>query len=211
MAYIDWWNRTGPVTLGERFGLNGIKRVALAKGTPGGWWGDWELNYKDQMTFEEYKKALDIDKNPSGLEKAEGGRIDMKPGGIVEPGVTNYGKTATSRKYIEKGIYRRDNGNYRLVANREGAKKLDKTLPKGSTLEDARKALSAWEKANPIKVKWKEGQKIKIITEGPKGKQVNVDICECSIFLSPYQTRPTTFFCMWKPTFINYHPSKSLF
>jgi len=128
------------------------------------------------MTFEEYKKALDIDKNPSGLEKAEGGRIDMKPGGIVEPGVTNYGKTATSRKYIEKGIYRRDNGNYRLVANREGAKKLDKTLPKGSTLEDARKALSAWEKANPIKVKWKEGQKIKIITEGPKGKQVNVDI-----------------------------------
>ena len=21
MAYIDWWNRTGPVTLGERFGL----------------------------------------------------------------------------------------------------------------------------------------------------------------------------------------------
>jgi len=43
MAYIDWWNRMGPVTLGERFGLN------------------------------------------------EGGRINMKPGGIVEPGVTNYG------------------------------------------------------------------------------------------------------------------------
>jgi len=43
MAYIDWWNRTGPVTLGERFGLN------------------------------------------------EGGRINMKPGGIVEPGVTHYG------------------------------------------------------------------------------------------------------------------------
>ena len=24
MAYIDWWNRTGPITLGERFGLNEI-------------------------------------------------------------------------------------------------------------------------------------------------------------------------------------------
>ena len=46
----------------------------------------------------------------------------FKAGGIVEPGVTHYGKTATSRKYIEKGIYQRDNGNYRLVANREGAK-----------------------------------------------------------------------------------------
>ena len=22
--YIDWWNRTGPATLGERFGLNEI-------------------------------------------------------------------------------------------------------------------------------------------------------------------------------------------
>ena len=100
----------------------------------------------------------------------------FKAGGIVEPGVTHYGKTATSRKYIEKGIYQRDNGNYRLVANREGAKKLDKTLPKGSTLEDARKALKKWEGDNPIKVKWKEGQKIKVISEGPAGKQVNVDI-----------------------------------
>ena len=39
MAYIDWWNRSGPVTLGERFGLN------------------------------------------------EGGRINMKPGGLVKPGM----------------------------------------------------------------------------------------------------------------------------
>ena len=77
-------------SMGERYNLGG--RVALAKGTPGGWWGDWELNYKDQMTFEEYKKALDIDKNPTWLEKAEGGRINKKPGGIVEPGVMNYGK-----------------------------------------------------------------------------------------------------------------------
>ena len=24
MAYIEWWNRTGPITMGERFGLNEI-------------------------------------------------------------------------------------------------------------------------------------------------------------------------------------------
>jgi len=83
---MEFVNNPSPLreNLGQRF--------FAAKGIPGGWWGDWELNYKDQMTFEEYKKALDIDKNPSGLEKAEGGRINKKPGGIVEPGVTNYGK-----------------------------------------------------------------------------------------------------------------------
>jgi len=50
MAYIDWWNRTGPITMGERFGLNEIStarktlsptksyvdggRIGLAQGTP---------------------------------------------------------------------------------------------------------------------------------------------------------------------------------
>ena len=30
MAYIDWWNRTGPVTLGERFGLD---EISIARNT----------------------------------------------------------------------------------------------------------------------------------------------------------------------------------
>ena len=50
MAYIEWWDRTGPVTLGERFGLN------------------------------------------------EGGRINMKPGGIVEPGVEHYATLTEAEK-----------------------------------------------------------------------------------------------------------------
>jgi len=32
MAYIDWWNRTGPITLGERFGLNEGGRIGFDKG-----------------------------------------------------------------------------------------------------------------------------------------------------------------------------------
>jgi len=66
MAYIDWWNRTGPATLGERFGLN------------------------------------------------EGGRINMKPGGIVEPGVMNYGKALKKTK-----------GPERIITSWEEVSKLD--------------------------------------------------------------------------------------
>ena len=62
MAYIDWWNRTGPVTLGERFGLN---EISIARKT---------LSPTKSYTED---------------------RIDMKPGGIVEPGVTHYGRTGS--------------------------------------------------------------------------------------------------------------------
>ena len=107
----------------------------------------------------------------------QGGRVGLKPGGLVEPGVMYY---ATDQKKIEKGIFQRDNGSYRIKANRAGVM-LDKTLPKGSTLEDARKVLKNWEEANPIKVKWKEGQKIKLVSKGGKGEQVVTDI----IFKTP--------------------------
>jgi len=59
MAYIEWWNRTGPITMGERFGLNEISTRA---------------------------------KTLSPTKSYTEDRIDMKPGGIVEPGVTHYGK-----------------------------------------------------------------------------------------------------------------------
>ena len=57
MAYIDWWNRTGPITMGERFGLN---EISIARNT---------LSPTKSYTED---------------------RIDMKPGGIVEPGVEYY-------------------------------------------------------------------------------------------------------------------------
>ena len=60
MAYIDWWNRTGPITMGERFGLN---EISTARNT---------LSPTKSYTED---------------------RIDMKPGGIVEPGVEHYALT----------------------------------------------------------------------------------------------------------------------
>jgi len=73
MAYIDWWNRTGPVTLGERFGLD---EISIARNT---------LSPTKSYTED---------------------RIDMKPGGIVEPGVTHYAtKTNPYYQKVEKKDY----------------------------------------------------------------------------------------------------------
>jgi len=59
MAYIPWYDRLKPATLGERFGLN---EISTARNT---------LSPTNSHTIN---------------------RIDMKPGGLVEAGVTHYGK-----------------------------------------------------------------------------------------------------------------------
>jgi len=83
MAYIDWWNRSGPATLGERFGLN------------------------------------------------EGGRINMKPGGLVEPGVTHYAikgklteaETKTYKTFsLEKSVWLKDYTYENLQTDLEAGK-----------------------------------------------------------------------------------------
>ena len=71
MAYIDWWNRTGPVTLGERFGLN---EISIARNT---------LSPTKSYTED---------------------RIDMKPGGIVEPGVEYYSTDMRGKAPKPKGL-----------------------------------------------------------------------------------------------------------
>jgi len=71
VAYIDWWNRTGPVTLGERFGLD---EISIARNT---------LSPTKSYTED---------------------RIDMKPGGIVEPGVEYYAKTGPKVSPLPKDM-----------------------------------------------------------------------------------------------------------
>ena len=98
MAYIEWWNRTGPITLGERFGLN---EISIARNTLsptksytedraglkfGGSWADWKSNHEDQMTFEEYLK-MDFDKPVHPINKNAGGVVETgniarRPGAV---------------------------------------------------------------------------------------------------------------------------------
>ena len=71
MAYIDWWNRTGPITMGERFGLNEISTA---------------------------RKTL------SPIKSYTEDRIDMKPGGLVEPGVEYYSTEMRGKAPKPKGL-----------------------------------------------------------------------------------------------------------
>ena len=71
----------------------------------GGSWADWMSNHSEQMTFEEYLQ-MDMDKPVHPVDKSTGGRVYdtrkyFKPGGLVEPGVMNYGKPQRLHRDIE--------------------------------------------------------------------------------------------------------------
>ena len=93
MAYIPWYDRLKPVTLGERFGLN---EISTARNT---------LSPTNSHTID---------------------RIDMKPGGLVEPGVTHYGDSAVKKlknppdpkkpwRYLRTGNPRKVGGAKRIT------------------------------------------------------------------------------------------------
>ena len=101
----------------------------------GGSWADWQTNYSDQMTFEEYLQDDNLVKKPHFLDrKAEGGRIGFKKKGFVEskfskntPSVydnltedmKNYYEEITGTKWNKKDW---DEGNYRRINKSRKAK-----------------------------------------------------------------------------------------
>ena len=102
MAYIEWWNRTGQATLGERFGLNEISTRAktLSPTNSHTQVASNELNIPahmqhqlegGQLTPNEFYEWQSIPQSERPLTGAAGGRAQLKPGGLVEPGVTHYG------------------------------------------------------------------------------------------------------------------------
>ena len=99
MAYIEWWNRTGPSTLGERFGLNEISTRAKTLSPTKSYASKLGTEYEDIITIDDYDKwktntkileDFEITDEMRRRPNVEGGRIDLKPGGIVEPGVEYY-------------------------------------------------------------------------------------------------------------------------
>ena len=99
MAYIDWWNRTGPITMGERFGLNEISTRAKTLSPTKSYASKLGTEYEDIITIDDYDRWY---KNPKILEDSEiteemrrrpnaaGGRIGFKDAGIVDNMVKRY-------------------------------------------------------------------------------------------------------------------------
>ena len=86
MAYIDWWNRTGPSTLGERFGLNEISTRAkplspIKSHTAGALYAPLPEDF-DEISIEEME---DLKKQVKfGRQVKDGGRIGLGDGSITE-------------------------------------------------------------------------------------------------------------------------------
>ena len=84
--YTPWWQRLSKPTFEERFELRRFKSGGPVKRYGfkyGGSWADWQTNYSDQMTFEEYLQDDNIVKKPHFLDrKADGGRIGFDNGGL---------------------------------------------------------------------------------------------------------------------------------
>ena len=77
MAYIDWWNRTGPITMGERFGLNEISTRAKTLSPIKSHTAEPVIPSQfDEISIEEME---DIKKQVKfGQQVKDGGRIGVK-------------------------------------------------------------------------------------------------------------------------------------
>ena len=100
MAYIDWWNRTGPITMGERFGLNEISTRAktlspIKSHTASPLFSPLPADF-DEISLEEME---DLKKQVKfGQQVKDGGRIGLAQGTPL------YTATAENFKFLDNLI-----------------------------------------------------------------------------------------------------------
>ena len=126
MAYIDWWNRTGPATLGERFGLNEGGRIGggIIEGT----------NLGDRTGFAKIEKRGKAPK-PKGTESpfykaldAKGEKIAKHVYGTLD--ITDSQRTRINRRLVTMDTkpitsWRTQAGEYISIKQKRGASIID--------------------------------------------------------------------------------------
>jgi len=110
VAYIEWWNRTGPVTLGERFGLN---EISIARNTLSpikshtakeGWWFGTQGNYGAPEELSPMPNIPDLLREEGikvGEQVKDGGRIGLKFGGSWADWKSNHSDQMTFEEYLK--------------------------------------------------------------------------------------------------------------
>jgi len=182
MAYIEWWNRTGPITMGERFGLNEISTArktlsptnshtaGLLESFPGTF-----TSYNDavsngfQGTREEWLQQQSIPQIDRPLTGAAGGRVDMKPGGIVEPGVTHYAVLTETEKAANVKTWEKNTGlKFKNITNSNIANKIKRGETTGAGKGEPGKVKTLEHKAKIKETHWSKKKDIKHITHSPE-------------------------------------------
>ena len=180
MSYVPWYKRMEPITLGERFELDQFstraKTLSPTKSyaekptynwEEGDWWDLDDQSVGNTKILEDFEITDEMRRRPN----AAGGRIDMKPGGIVEPGVTHYARTAAEIKAdaFRTGVPRKKLSDW-TSEQRANLKTWMKNT--GSTLEDF------YKKPNDERFRIKRGHSLGVLqVEEPK-KLANIKAWE---------------------------------
>jgi hypothetical protein len=137
----------------------------------------WMYVPKDPKGQQDFLEDFDVDKETM---HATGGRVGMKPGGLVEPGVTHYATTPSAErmKFLNAATEFVTNGEYTKyndVPNSERALKIkigqtatrrQKGVPEGKGAPGVEK--TAEHKAKIKETHWSKKKDIKKITHSPK-------------------------------------------
>ena len=102
----------------------------------GGSWGDWMVNFSDQMTFEEYLQDDNITKKRHFLDrKAEGGRIGFADGPPGKVGAPITGETISKSEFNRiKKLLKDRPGIGIYPTQRDGAYTIKVKVEKGGTI-----------------------------------------------------------------------------
>ena len=148
MAYIEWWNRTGPITMGERFGLNEISTRAktlspIKSYTEGGRIGFEDGSKKGKPFID--PKRVKLEKILSELPK--GSTVDT--GKLMDrTGVDSTRMTRLLQKYektLEKIAARKNVPGTPIVPMNQGRGRDEPSRPSPSRSRDRGRSRSSGE------------------------------------------------------------------
>ena len=150
MAYIDWWIRTGPITLGERFGLNEISTRAKTLSPIKSYTEGGRIGFEDGSK----KGKPFIDPKRVKLEKI---LSELPKGSIVDTGKL-MDRTGVDSTRMTRLLKKYEHKNFKVIKSKRIKADIEKTGKILRTFTDAEHALI--DKLYSSEYKGLKGQKL---------------------------------------------------